>query len=218
VRDKEPHGTLGLEQALTVSCNAYFGQLATRIGAPALYEKASALGISVAQPDTAEGLARTLAYAGFGQGHVVASPFQMARVAAAIAEDGAAPQGRWILGDGNDRTEPPRRVLSADAAQRLARAMRSVVTSGTGTRLRDMPLPVAGKTGTAEVEGAPAHAWFVGFAPYGTEGRTIAFAVIVENGRYGGGIAADVAADVVAALREVGPDTKSLVAAGEPKP
>jgi hypothetical protein len=164
------------------------------------------LGISVARPNTPEALAKTLAPAGFGQGHVVASPLQMARVAAAVAEDGAAPEGRWILGDGNDRTDSPRRVLSADDARRLARAMRSVVTSGTGTRLRDASVPVAGKTGTAEVEGAPAHAWFVGFAPYGSGGRTIAFAVIVENGRYGGGVAAEIASDVVAELRRLGAD------------
>lgn len=208
VKDTEPHGTIGLDEALAVSCNAYFGQLAARIGEPALYDKASAFGISVARPNTPEALARTLAPAGFGQGQVVASPLQMARVAAAVAEDGAAPQPRWIQKDPtNDRSDPPRTVVTPAAARRLGRAMRSVVTSGTGQRLLQAPVPVAGKTGTAEVAGAPSHAWFTGFAPYtdSSQGK-LAFAVIVENGRYGGGIAATIAADVVAAAHDLGLD------------
>jgi peptidoglycan glycosyltransferase len=65
--------------------------------------------------------------------------------------------------------------------------------------------PIAGKTGTAEVEGAPSHAWFAGFAPYGpTQGRRIAFAVLIENGGYGGRTAAPLAAEIVRAARELG--------------
>ena len=45
--------------------------------------------------------------------------------------------------------------------------------------------PIAGKTGTAEVDGRPAHSWFVGFAPYGGT-RPIAFAVIIEHAGYEG--------------------------------
>jgi peptidoglycan glycosyltransferase len=65
--------------------------------------------------------------------------------------------------------------------------------------------PIAGKTGTAEVEGAASHAWFAGFAPHGrTTGRRIAFAVLVENGGYGGRTAAPLAAEIVRATRELG--------------
>jgi peptidoglycan glycosyltransferase len=64
-------------------------------------------------------------------------------------------------------------------------------------------VPIAGKTGTAEVDDARAHAWFVGFAPYGPAPR-IAFAVIVENGGYGGRVAAPLAGDVVSAARARG--------------
>ena len=82
--------------------------------------------------------------------------------------------------------------------------MRAVVTSGTGRSLRSHAVAIAGKTGTAEVAGVPAHAWFTGFAPYGGTGRRIAFAVIVENAGYGGRAAAPIAGAIVSAATELG--------------
>jgi peptidoglycan glycosyltransferase len=82
--------------------------------------------------------------------------------------------------------------------------MRDVVQSGTGRALASSPIAVAGKTGTAELNGAPSHSWFVGFAPYATRERRIAFAVIVENAGYGGRVAAPLAGDVVAAAQAAG--------------
>jgi peptidoglycan glycosyltransferase len=81
--------------------------------------------------------------------------------------------------------------------------MREVVTRGTGRALADHQVPIAGKTGTAEVDGAPSHSWFVGFAPYLGEGRTIAFAVILENAGYGGRAAASLAGEIVQAAGEL---------------
>ena len=46
---------------------------------------ADALGIDVAKPNTAEQLKDALPQAAYGQGQVVATPFQMARVAATLA-------------------------------------------------------------------------------------------------------------------------------------
>ena len=63
---------------------------------------------------------------------------------------------------------------------------------------------IAGKTGTAEVKGARSHAWFVGYAPYEEDGPRIAFAVVIENGGYGGNAAARLAGDLVEAARKVG--------------
>ena len=116
----------------------------------------------------------TLPFAAYGQGQVLATPFKMARVAATIAAGGAMPQGRWVLDETNRRTEAPREVLAAAAGWRIARTMRGVVLEGTGRVLRDVRPPMAGKTGTAEVQDAPSHSWFVGFAPYGGTGRQIA--------------------------------------------
>jgi peptidoglycan glycosyltransferase len=82
--------------------------------------------------------------------------------------------------------------------------MRDVVTDGTGQSLRNHPARIAGKTGTAELDGAEPHAWFVGFAPFGAATHRIAFAVILENAGYGGTTAASVAGQVVTAAASLG--------------
>jgi len=204
VQDKSPHGTLDLEHGMVVSCNAYFAQLgAYDVGAGELHDTATLLGIAAASPDTAAELKKALAQSAYGQGEVVASPFQMARVAATIANNGAMPQGRWLADENNVRVAPPAVILPADAAATLGRFMREVVTSGTGRR-GAASVAVAGKTGTAELAGAPSHAWFIGFAPYGGAGRKIAFSVLVENGVYGGTAAAPAGAEIVNAAVKMG--------------
>jgi cell division protein FtsI/penicillin-binding protein 2 len=77
--------------------------------------------------------------------------------------------------------------------------MRAVVTEGTATVLRDVPgEPVSGKTGTAEFgpEVPPrTHAWFTGFS------GDLAFAVLVEDGGFGGRVAAPLAGELLRGLR-----------------
>jgi cell division protein FtsI/penicillin-binding protein 2 len=180
-----------------VSCNAYYAQLATyKIGADALKQTADLLGIATGNVKDA------LPQAGYGQGQVVASPFQLARAAATVARGGEMPYGRWITDESNPRIEPPVRILQPPQAQTLGEYMRGVVTGGTGRALASAPVAVAGKTGTAEVERKPSHAWFIGYAPWGRP--KIAFAVLVENGQYGGSAAAPIARDIVSAAAELG--------------
>jgi cell division protein FtsW (lipid II flippase) len=205
VQDKTPHGTLNMEKAITVSCNAYFAQLAAyKIGPEPLLQTASLLGISVANPATAAKLKQFLPQAGYGQGQVVASPFQMARVAATVASGGNMRFGRWVIDESNARLQPPTAVLPPNLADALARDMRLVVTNGTGKRVSGAATPIAGKTGTAELSDAPSHAWFIGFTPYGPrtkDSRRIAFAILVENGQYGGAMAAPMAIELVEAAQ-----------------
>ncbi|HEY3566511.1 MAG TPA: FtsW/RodA/SpoVE family cell cycle protein [Thermoanaerobaculia bacterium] len=205
--DKVPHGDVSLEKGIVVSCNAYFAQLATySVGADELLATAKALGIPVAKPNTAKQLKDALPQASYGQGQVVATPFQMARVAATIADGGASPEGHWVQGAGNTRRGQPVRVLEPNLAQMLGRAMRRVVTEGTGKQyLAGVSPPVAGKTGTAEVQNKGSHSWFIGYAPYETAGgRRIAFGVIVEHGGYGGRLAAPAAGEIVQAAAQLG--------------
>jgi hypothetical protein len=200
--DTVPHGRTDLRHALVVSCNAYFAQLAVEMGPRPLLDAASLFQIEMARPQTAAGLRGTLPQAGYGQGHVLVSPVKMARVAAAIANRGLVTPVSWTHAIEGD-SAPSGRFLSPDAAARLSRYMRDVVTSGTGRTLASNPSAIAGKTGTAEVSDRAAHSWFAGFAPYGGA-RRIAFAVIVENAGYGARSAAPVAGEVVTAAREIG--------------
>jgi cell division protein FtsW (lipid II flippase) len=205
--DKSPHGDVDLAKGIIVSCNAYFAQLGTYgVGPQALLETAEALGISAAKPNTAKQLNKLLPQASYGQGEVTATPFQMARVAATVADLGAMPEGRWILDESNTRRAAPVRVLEPGLARFLAGAMRGVVTQGTGASFLGGVQPaIAGKTGTAEVKDKASHSWFVGFAPYeAAGGRRIAFGIIVEHGGYGGRLAAPAAGEIVRAAAAFG--------------
>ncbi len=150
-----------------VSCNAYFAQLGTyKVGAQQLLDTAKIIGISVANPPTVKNLTPQMPQVSYGQGQVVVTPFQMARVAAAIAASGNLLPGRWVTDDSNTRTQTGQELMPAGTANMLAKDMRGVVTSGTGFRLAAIKPQIAGKTGTAELATAPSHAWFIGFAPY----------------------------------------------------
>jgi cell division protein FtsI/penicillin-binding protein 2/cell division protein FtsW (lipid II flippase) len=197
------HGTLDMEKAITVSCNAYFAQLGVHdVGSKALAETAGQMGISTGDP--AE-LRKELPFASYGQGSVLVSPFKMARVAAAIAAGGKMPEGRWISDDGNPRTGAPVDVLPVEQARFLAGAMRRVVLEGTARHvMAGSPVSMAGKTGTAQLDQGLPHAWFTGFAPYDGDTPRLAFAVLVEHGGYGGRVAAPIAREVMEAARELG--------------
>jgi peptidoglycan glycosyltransferase len=121
--------------------------------------------------------------------------------------DGALSSVRYLFDQHTPRGGFPGKSQVLDIAENeeLARYMRSVVTSGTAIDLNRFAIGIAGKTGTAEVEGEESHSWFMGFAPYesGHHGR-IAFVVLVENGGYGAGIATKLAADVVSAALALG--------------
>ena len=196
ILDTAPHGTLDMERGIVVSCNAYFAQLGDyNVGAQRFSDTAKLLGISTG---------RFVPQSAYGQGEVVASPLQMARVASTVANAGMAPQARWVT-DPGDPSADAKPVLSPEIAATLGRFMREVVTGGTGKRAAAAIVPIAGKTGTAELASAPSHAWFIGYAPYAAKGaKPIAFSILIENGQYGGTWPAAAAVDIVAAARELG--------------
>jgi cell division protein FtsW (lipid II flippase) len=198
VLDTRPHGTIDMHEALVHSCNAYFAQLAVTLGPDPLAGTAAQLGIALTPSKTsAQRVRETLPQIGYGQGDVVATPMRMARVAAAIASDGVLRKTRQE--QSAPRSAEPDLFLDRNASRLLAGYMRDVVLTGTGRSLKGHPWRIAGKTGTAELTGRASHAWFVGFAPYGTATRRIAFAIIIENAGYGGASAAPVAGEIVTA-------------------
>lgn len=193
------HGTIDMQRAIAVSCNAYFAQLGVHdVGSKALAETAAQMGISTGDPAN---LRRALPFAAYGQGEVLISPFKMARVSAAIAAGGLMPQGRWIDDANNARADAPLEVVSTEQAGFLAGAMRRVVTEGTARHaMAGAAISFAGKTGTAQLDEGMPHSWFTGFAPYDWEpSKRLAFAVLVEHGGYGARVAAPIAREVMEA-------------------
>lgn len=203
IQDHIAHGTVDLHKGIVVSCNAFFAQLGFHLGAAPLMDMAKQLDIPVEPNDSLALLRQKLPQASYGQGDVVVTPFRMARVAATIANGGTMPEGKWILDNSNTRTDENVQILDAASTGKIASAMRDVVASpaGTGKVLKNSPVAIAGKTGTAQLETGDAHAWFIGYAPYqpATAGKRVAFAVLVEHGQYGGKTAAPIAGEVVEA-------------------
>jgi cell division protein FtsW (lipid II flippase) len=197
-----PHGTIGMHDGMVRSCNAYFAQLAVRVGPQQMLDTATLLGISVARDNSASRLRQTLPQAGYGQGDVVATPLRMARVAGAIASKGILRE--TTLEKGSPEPAQNQRLLTADAAALLGQYLRDAVLAGTGRSLRGHPWRISGKTGTAEISGSQSHAWFTGFAPHGAAEKRIAFTVIIENAGYGGSAAAPAAGEIVSAAAASG--------------
>jgi cell division protein FtsW (lipid II flippase)/beta-lactamase class D len=203
-RDKGPHGQIAMHEAIVKSCNAYFAQLAIALGSDALARTAASAGITLNTSRSAERIAANLPHAGYGQGEVLVTPLRLARVAAAIGTDGVIHETPVVKpGIPVDTTFVP-----PSAARTLASYLRDAVLDGTGRLLKGHPARIAGKTGTAEVDEAASHAWFVGFAPqgsaHGTTKRRIAFAVILENAGYGGMAAANAAGQIASAALSMG--------------
>ncbi len=209
------HGNIDLTGALTQSCNVTFGRIGQRLGKERLKEGAERLGIGVSAPmeiPTAKGLVDPYnepwgsvpVQLGFGQGPLAVTPFQMALVASAVANDGVlmkphlirtyeTPEGRVLK-----RVQPEawKQAMRPEAARQLRQMMGSVVRSGTGGRAQIPGIPVGGKTGTAENPHGEDHAWFIALAP--VEKPKLAVAVVVEGGGQGGRAAAPVARQVIA--------------------
>jgi len=203
VLDAHPHGTVDVHGGFVHSCNAYFAQLAVKLGSQPLLDTANRLGISLTpSAAVAARVRQTLPQIGYGQGDVVVTPLRMARVAAAVAANGVLRDTRCEQDEA--ASAPADRFLNDEDARVLAGYMRDVVLSGTGRVLRNHPGRIAGKTGTAQLDGRPSHGWFVGFAPFGPATRRIAFAVVIENAGYGGGSAAPAAGEIADAASRGG--------------
>ena len=143
-----------------------------------------------------------------GQERLQVTPLQMAMVAAAVANGGRLMEPRLVervvARDGRvrERVRPDRaaRVMKPDVARQVGQMMSQVVREGSGTAAALQGIPVAGKTGTAEVDGGTSNqAWFIAFAP--VEKPRIAIAVTVERTQgQGGTVAAPLAKQVLEVL------------------
>jgi penicillin-binding protein 2 len=118
--------------------------------------------------------------AGIGQGYDVVTPIQLINAYAALANGGKLLQPqvvREVLGPDGTVVRPfePKLIRKMDVSKSVLRTMReaarTVVTIRHTYNLVDLPIKVAGKSGTAEfgtrdAKGRlPYHSWFIGFVP-----------------------------------------------------
>jgi peptidoglycan glycosyltransferase len=226
----ESFGQIDMTTALVNSVNTYWCQVAEKLGKRTLFDYMDRFGFNripdIDYPSSqlapsgvyengsllGPGDAIDIGRVAIGQERLLVTPLQMAEVAATVANGGERMCPRlWSkVIDPDQRTDtlkPERcaRVMSGETAATLTSMMTDVVEEGTGTQASLAPLTsVAGKTGTAEIQGregcdAPNQAWFIGFAP--AKDPQIAVAATVEcTSGFGGDTAGPIASDVMNAL------------------
>ncbi len=137
--------------------------------------------------------------ASIGQGDIMATPLQMTVATAAIANSGKLLEPQLISKVGDKIITPniKNNSLIEDSILSIIRkGMREAIISGSAKYLYDLPIKVAGKTGTAQTphNRAP-HSWFIGFAPY--ENPEIVITILVENGGEGSAISVPIAKQIL---------------------
>ena len=213
-----------LRASFAESCNSVFAPLGAKLGAEKLVATAEKFGFN--EEPGLPGAARSTIPAAnevgddlavgstaIGQGKVLATPLLMADIASAIAQEGRRPKPTLLKGGGGVAG----RATTPEAARFIARAMRSVVTDGTGIGAAVPGVKVAGKTGTAELRSTvsedpipddpsqpPAEedltdtdAWFTAFAPL--RDPKVAVCVLLVGQGAGGATAAPAAKTVIEA-------------------
>lgn len=117
---------------------------------------------------------------GIGQGDVLATPLQVAAATAAVADGQYLYQPHFVSRDVNQHAIP----IPPEHIRVVREGMRQTVTEGSGRALADLPITIAGKTGTAQIGGTEdTHAWFTSFGPY--EDPEIVVTVMLERGGEG---------------------------------
>lgn len=206
--NRDGHGPMRLREALMQSCNVYFMQVGRRVGLTRLRTALEQAGFSrrtgwpleeqtghLPRRRFSEG---EVALLSIGQGEILVTVLQAARLAGLLANGGmlAGPRLVQRIDDRPPSGHPARKTLpwSASTIRAVREGMVAVVKhpEGTGFRAYTPMVDVAGKTGTAQTHVPErTHGWFVGFCP--VEEPRAAFAILAEYGGSGGELPAEIA-------------------------
>ncbi|MBL0939872.1 MAG: penicillin-binding protein 2 [Gemmatimonadaceae bacterium] len=200
--DKRGHGDITLAQAIAKSCDVYFYQLGLRIGLDSLlaggvrlrFDRKSGVDlpfeIKSTWPADRAYFDKQYGKRGWnpsvvlslsiGQADNAQTPINMAKFYTALATDGSAATPQIVA------REPEREKIlniTPEQLQGVKDALADVLSRGTAAGAQIKGLTIAGKTGTAQVNGQKDNAWFVGYAP--ADNPKIVVAIIVEEGLHG---------------------------------
>ncbi len=244
---KHGHGRVNLHKALVESCDVYFYTLGKKLGIDRIAKWAHRFGLGqpsglnldkempglVASAEWKKARFKQPWHEGetmsvaIGQGYNLATPIQMAMVAAAIANGGIIYEPQLVAkvespaGEILFQSQPvvkSRLGASPATIAEVQKGLEGVVEEekGTGRAAHLAQVQVAGKTGTAQVVAAEKldrekkgskevkvgnkyenHAWFVAYAP--ADNPKVAVAVLLEHGGHGGSAAGPLARRVIEA-------------------
>jgi penicillin-binding protein 2 len=233
---KEGHGNVDLRRGIAQSCDVYFYQQGLKIGGAVIAKYAKAFGLGgptgielatekiglIPEPrPRVKGDKKSHVWTGgdtlnmsIGQGAVLVTPMQIARMMSAVANGGVLWKPRLV-----QRIERPEQgVVFRDPGQvnghvELSPVVWALIRDGlwavvnewgTGAAAKIPGLDIAGKTGTAQIiansksEKGEDHAWFAAFAP-AKEPQAVVV-VLVERGGHGGDAAAPIARKIFNAI------------------
>ena len=227
------HGHVDLRGAIVQSCDVFFYQAGLKVGPEAIARYARAFGLGAASgvdlPGEKIGLMPSPSWkrerfgrpwtagetvnVAIGQGQVLVTPLQVARMFSAFANGGVLWKPRLIQrvekADGSlayaESTKMSGQIdLAPVIWDYLRQAMAGVVSEGTGIAAKVPGIAVAGKTGTAQTVSnsdsarGQDHAWFASFAP--ADDPQVVVVVLVERGGKGGQVAAPIAKQMYQAI------------------
>ena len=195
------HGYEDLTSSMANSCNASFANIGLSLDMnlfaettekllfnkklPGPFESSKSLFQADSSVDSAEVMMTAI-----GQGHTMVSPYHMALLTCAIANDGMLMTPYVVDKITNNKgaeisknvPKSYKRLMSKEEANKLTEYMEAVVTEGTATYLSGQDYTVCGKTGTAEYstdDDSKSHSWFMGYT--GVYDPDIAISVVIEG-------------------------------------
>lgn len=232
----EGHGRVNAVDALAKSCDTYFYTMAQKLGIEPIAAMARRYGLGaptgIDLPNEKGGLVPSPQWkratyndgwrtgdtvnVGIGQGYILATPLQLAVMAARLSNGGKAVVPH--LAKHLSKQDPPLMEQNPEHAALICEGMVAVVNEWRGTAIYSkLPLEgfrMAGKTGTSQVRRITKrgqdqntlpwrerhHALFVAYAP--VENPRYSVSVVIEHGGGGSSAAAPVARDIVMKLHE----------------
>lgn len=201
---KEGHGSITFEDAFAKSCNSTFIQIGKKIGPQPILDMAKMFGMHQKTlvdfsaekigllPELNDVQGAGIGNLSIGQGKLLVTPMQVAKMTQIIANDGICTNLRLVRGTLNNGTQEllkrqkqqQQQSISVETAKTLQRFMVNTVKYGTANNLGD--LSSGGKTGSAEATQRGkevVHGWFTGFLP--AENPKYTVTVFVEEGGSG---------------------------------
>jgi len=186
-----PHGEVTLSEALAHSCNKAFVEIGLAIGGESIIEYAQKMGLEertglypYPHEERERNLGRLppdeellspggISNAVLGHDQVKATPLHIARMFAAIANDGKMVSPRVVTELTTSRgvtvqrfpQDRGRMVLLPSTAKQLKQMLTGVSRFGTGQAASVKGYVTAGKTGTVQAENKENPSWFAGFTP-----------------------------------------------------
>lgn len=209
--DREGYNSreLTLTEAMAHSSNSVFIQVGTKIGGACLVDMARRLGFGkqtiVGYNEEESGnLPEEPLYIGevanlaIGQGELLATPMQVTKMMAIVANGGYDVVPRLLM---DTKREEGRRIVDRKIIRSVQTMLASAVDDGTGRLAQTKRGQAAGKTGSAETgrktpDGKSVnHAWFSGYFP--RQAPRYVCTVMIEEGKSGGGVAAPIFREIM---------------------